>query len=215
MEKKILIFLDRDGTLIYDKKCYYGSQKSWRSLIKFCSGVASGIKLLRKKLDAKVCIITNQPGVAVKELPLLTLKRAHEVTKFIIKKLKQKGAKIDDYEVCEHAPLFYIKSHPKFSFDKELVGDFGCIKPKPGMIDKILRKEKIKKKDIKSIYVIGDRVSDVKTALNVNGFGILVPFSKESKEKTKFKTIKSKNKYLAKNFLDAANFIIKKESNNL
>ena len=144
----------------------------------------------------------------------MTLKRAHEVTKFIIKKLKQKGARIDDYEVCEHAPLSYIKSRPKFSFNKKFVGDFGCIKPKPGMIKKILKREKLSKKEI-SIYVIGDRISDVKTAFGMKGCGILIPSEKEPKEKSKFRAIKNKNKYLAKNFLDATSFIIKRESKNL
>ncbi len=211
--KKILIFLDRDGTIIYDKKCYYGSQRNWKSLITLCPGVASGIKQLRKIPNSKIYIATNQPAIAVKELPLLTLKRAKEVTKFVMNKLKQKGAKIDDYEVCEHAPEFYVKSHSQFTFDKKLIGDFNCMKPKPGMLKKIMKREKLSESEVK-IYVIGDRISDVKTAFKMNGYGIMIPFSKESKEKAEFKKIKNKNKYLAKNFLDAAKFIIQKENKN-
>ncbi len=209
--KKILIFLDRDGTLIYDKKCYYGSQKNWKSLIRLCQGVVSGIKLMRNIPNSKVYIISNQPAVAVKELPLLTMKRAIEVSKFVMGQLEKKGARIDDHEVCEHAPKSYVKSHPHFSFDKKLIGNFDCMKPNPGMINKIMKREKLSKKDVK-IYVVGDRVSDVKTAFKVKGCGILIPFSKESKEKIGFKKIKNKNKYLAKNFLDASRFIVKQET---
>ena len=84
------------------------------------------------------------------------------------------------------------------------------MKPKLGMIEKILKKENLSRKDVK-IYVIGDRESDVKTALNAKGFGILVPFKNELKEKTKTRKIKNKNKYIAKNFLDAARLVVKRE----
>jgi len=209
--KKVLIFVDRDGTLIYDKKCYYGSQKNWRSLIKICSGVVLGIKHLRKIPYSRIYMITNQPGVAIKDLHLLTLKKAHEVSRYILNQLKNKNAKLDGYEVCEHASPSYVKKHKQFTFYKKLVGNFSCMKPKPGMIEKILKKEKLSRKDVK-IYVIGDRASDVKTALNAKGFGILVPFRNESKEKSETRKIKNRNVFIAKNFLDAAKIIIKKEN---
>lgn len=208
--KKILIFVDRDGTLIYDKKCHYGSQKNWKALIKICPGIAQGIKLLRKIPNSKIYMISNQPGVAIKDFPLLTLKRAHEVSKYILNQLKKKNSKIDGYEICQHASPSYVRKHKQFNFNKKLVDNFSCIKPKPGMINQILKKEKIPRKDVK-IYVVGDRESDVKTALNVKGFGILVPFRNQSKEKNKVSKIKSKNKYIARNFPDAARFISKRE----
>jgi len=208
--KKILIFVDRDGTIIYDKKCHYGSQRNWKSLIRILPSVIEGMSLLRKISNVKIYMITNQPGVAIKEFPLLTLRKTHEVCKYILNLLKRKGAKIDGYEICGYVPPSYLKSHPEFSFNEKLVGDFSCIKPKPGMINNILKNEKLSKKQVK-IYVIGDRFSDVKIALNVKGLGILVPSANKKKEKEKVEKIKNKNGYIAKNFLDAAKFIIEKE----
>ena len=208
--KKTLIFLDRDGTIIYDKKYYFGSQKNWRSLIKILPQVIDGLRLLKKIQNSKIYIITNQPGVAIKDFPLLTLKRAHEVCRYVLKQLEKRNAKLDGYEICEHASSYYVKSRPEFSFNKKLIGNFHCRKPNPGMIEKILKKEKLTKKKI-NIYVIGDRVSDVKTALNTKGVGILVPFKNQPLEKEKIKKISNKNIFVAKNFLDAAKFIVKRE----
>jgi len=56
--------------------------------------------------------------------------------------------------------------------------------------------------------VIGDRASDVKTALKMNGIGILVPFKNQLGQIEKTRKIKSENKYIAKNFLAAVKLII-------
>lgn len=215
VKKQILIFVDRDGTIDYDRKTrpryHLGRQRNWKSKVRFIQSSITGLKLLNKKLpEAKIYVISNQPGVAIKEFPLLTRKRVDEVFEYILKKLKTLGIKIDGYEFCGKATLSYVKAHSQYTFHKKLVGNFPCWKPKPGMIKSILKREKIKLKDVK-IYVIGDRVSDVETAHNVKGFGILIPFIYQPEEKGKTKKLKSKKKYIAKNFLDAAKFIIKRE----
>jgi histidinol-phosphate phosphatase family protein len=211
MKKNILICLDRDGTLIYDNKYYLGSQKNWKSLLKFLPSVTQGIKILNKIPNATIYIITNQSGVAVKSLPLLTLKRAKEVTQETINQLGRKNAHITDYLICPHAPPSYTKKRKDFKFEKKFVCACDCIKPNPGMISEALKREGFLPKDTE-IYFIGNRESDVKAALNANGFGILVPFSKEPGEDIKTKKLKSKNTYIAKNFLQAARFIKKRES---
>jgi len=208
--KKTLIFIDKDKTLIYDKKYYFGSQKNWRSLIKILPHVINGLKLLKKIQNSKIYIITNQPGVAVKNFPLLTLKRANEVCKYVLKQFEKRNVKLDGYEICERVSPLYIKTHKQFTFNKKLVGNFYCMKPNPGMIEKILKKEKLTRADA-NIYVIGDRVSDVKTALNAKGFGIIIPFENEKDEKEKVRKLKNKSTFIAKNFLDAARFIVKRE----
>ena len=209
VKKNILICIDRDGTLIYDDKYYLGKQRNWKSLIKFLPGVIQGIKLLRKKLpEAKIYFISNQPGVAIKNFSLLTEQKANYVSAYIMYLLKKRGAALDGYEFCPNASLSYVKKHPDYKFHKRFVGNSPCIKPRPGMIKSILKKEGWKKENTQ-IYVIGDRVSDVKAALSVNGTGILIPFEKEPGNEEKFKKIKSKKKFLAKNFLDASKFILK------
>lgn len=208
--KKILIFVDRDGTIVYDKKYHLGRQKNWKSKVRFLPHVIKGLKLLNKNPNSGIYMVTNQPGVAIKNFPLLTVEKAHEVSLYIMKLLGKKGIFLKGYDTCNMAHPSYVKKRPKFEFDKKLVGNFSCIKPKPGMINHILRNEKLSKKQIK-IYVIGDRASDVKTALNAKGCGILVPFKNEPHEKEKVEKIKNKNRYIAENFLDAAKFITEKE----
>ena len=209
--KKILIFVDRDGTLIYDKKYYLGSQNNWKSKVKFLPYVIRGLKLLNKNLNPNIYMITNQPGVAIKNFPLLTLEKAHEVSLYVMKLLEKKGVFLKGYDVCGKAHLSYARKRSEFEFDKKLIGNFSCIKPKPGMINIILKNEKLNKEQIK-IYVIGDRFSDVKTALNAKGCGIMVPFKNEKGEKEKVRRLNSKNKYIAKNFLGAAKIIINREN---
>lgn len=208
--KSVLICLDRDGTIDYDKKYHLGHQRGWKSKVRILSNVVKGLKILRKIQGVKIYIITNQTGVAIKDFPLLTEKRAREVCQYIMDRLEDKGIKLEGYEICGKASHSYVKKRSNFKFEKKLVGNFSCIKPKPGMINSILNKEGVKRRDVK-IYVIGDRFLDIKTALNIKGFGILVPFKNEPGEKEKVEKLKSKNKYIAKDFLDAAEFVVKKE----
>ncbi len=218
VKKNILICVDRDGTIVYDKKYHLGRQRNWKKLVKILPGVVSGIKRLTKKFpDAKIYMITNQPGIAIKDFPLLTQKRANEVCKLIIKELEKQGAKIDGYIVCGKATTAYTKKRGEYKFNKKMVGNFPCIKPKPGMINQILKKLKWDKRNT-DIFVMGDRLSDVETGLNVNGYGygIFVPFKERPKEIKKVKKkIKKENKkriYTSKGFLDGVDWIIKTTS---
>jgi len=143
--KKILIFVDRDGTLVYDDKYFLGSQKNWKSKIKLMPGTIQGLKLLSKLPNSSIHLITNQPGVAIKDLPLLTKRRAIQVNKEIIKKLRKKGISFGQ-KVCPHANLSYVKEHSNFKFEKNLVDNkCPCLKPKPGMIISTLKEQKLKK----------------------------------------------------------------------
>jgi D-glycero-D-manno-heptose 1,7-bisphosphate phosphatase len=195
-----LICLDRDGTLVYDNKCNLGSQYDWKKKVKILPHVIKGIKELNKIPNTKIYIITNQPAVAVKELKLLTKKRAYEVCKYIFNKINKQGAHLDGYFICTGASKEYAKSHPEYTLDKSKLDNCNCMKPKPGMVLKALKKSKFKKP---KIYVIGDRASDVQTAKNVKGTGILVPYKNEPGQKAKL----SGKKIIKKNFLEAVKFI--------
>jgi len=214
-KQNILICIDRDGTLIYDDKYYLGRTNNWRSKIKFLRNVVRGLREVNKRLPlAKIYMITNQSGVAVKDFPFLTEKRANEVCQAVIDILSKKGVRVDDYVLCPHVSLEYAEKS-ELKIKKNFICNCSCIKPSPGMVAKALRKEKFKKENTR-IYVIGDRKTDVETAHNISGIGILVPFKNESKEDVKLLKHK-KNKFfkdrthLAENFLDAVRYIIRKE----
>ena len=98
--KKILVCLDRDGTVIYDNKYRLGRTYDWKTKIKILSTVIKGLKLLRIIPNVAIYVITNQPGVAIKNFPLLTLDRAHEVNQYILTQIKKIGGQIDGHFLC-------------------------------------------------------------------------------------------------------------------
>ena len=210
-KQNLLICIDRDGTLTYDKEFHLGSQKNWKSKIKILPTVIQGIKLLNKSFpEARLFIITNQPGVAVKQLPLLTQKKAEQVCSEIIRLLKKKGAIIHGLEVCGHASKKYQnKRRENFTFYKKYICECSCIKPKPGMIFNALKKLNWRKKDT-MVYVLGDRSTDIQAAHNAKGFGIIIPFKETSDQKPKLNKLKFRF-HTAKNFLGAAKFIVRRE----
>jgi len=63
------------------------------------------------------------------------------------------------------------------------------------------------------IYVIGDRTTDVQTALNINGCVILIPFENEPGELDKTQMQQEHSRiYIVENLLQAAEFISKQET---
>ena len=65
-----------------------------------------------------------------------------------------------------------------------------------------------------NVYVIGDRESDILTALKAKGTGILIPFTNRPGEVEKVKKLKKKhpkNVFIVQNFLEAIKIVIEKE----
>ncbi|MCA9485306.1 MAG: hypothetical protein KC506_00505, partial [Nanoarchaeota archaeon] len=142
MKKNVLICLDRDGTMIYDDGNYHlGRQRNWKSLIKFLPGVISGIKRLKKIDNVKIYMLTNQPGVARSDFPLLTFDKSLEVCVEILNQLERKGAGINGYEICPHMSPVDARKYKGVKFKKGLMCNCKCIKPKIGMVRDALDEE--------------------------------------------------------------------------
>lgn len=206
---KTLICIDRDGTLIHDEKehLYLGRDNEWMSKVRILPHVIEGIKVLNRIPNSAVYMITNQPGVAISDFPLLTVERSHEVCKHVIDEIKNMGGNIDGYFLCPHADEEYMKKHTKYRFDKNLVCNCDCIKPGLGMVFDALRAEGITRENV-NLFVIGDRATDVQTALNIGGTGILIPFEHQPGEGDKVKKISDQPSiFIARNLIDAADFI--------
>lgn len=205
MKKNILVCIDRDDTLIYDHKYFLGHTSDWKKKVRLLKGVVQGLKLLRTLPHISLYMTSNQSGIAI--FPTLTPKRAHEVCKYVMALLKKKGAPLDDHLFSEYVIPDYVKAHPQYTFNPKRVRDNSWAKPHTGMIKEALKRQGWKRKDT-SIYVLGDRFSDVKSALNIKGFGILIPARTEPHQVEKTRALKSKQVYIAKDFLDAARFIV-------
>ncbi|MBI4849672.1 MAG: hypothetical protein HY808_14070 [Nitrospirae bacterium] len=206
---KTLICIDRDGTLIHDEKehLYLGRDNEWKAKVRILPYVIDGIKALNRIPGSAIYMITNQPGVAISEFPLLTVERAHEVCRYVISEIKGLGGRIDGYSLCPHADRSYLESHLKYHFDEQLVCDCDCIKPGLGMVFDALKAEGVTRQNV-NVFVIGDRVTDVQTALNIGGTGIFVPFENEQGQEDNVKKIADQSRiYIARNMLDAAEFI--------
>lgn len=206
---RTLICIDRDGTLIYDeeKHLYLGRDNEWRSKVRILPHVINGIRALNKIPDSAVYMITNQPGVAITDFPLLTEERAREVCKYVIDEIKNAGGLINGYFLCPHANLAYVELHREYQFHEELLCDCDCIKPGLGMVFDALKSQGVRRGNVK-LFVVGDRASDVKTALNIGGIGILIPFENQPGEEETVRRFSDESRiYIAKNLTDAAKYI--------
>ena len=207
MAKKILICIDRDGVLTYDKKYHLGHTNRWRSRVKILPTVVEGLKVLNSIPNVAIYMISNQPGVAIKDFRLLTLERAHTVAKHIVERLHKRGGHLHGYFICPHASPAYTRKRSQYKFHKRFVCRCACIKPRLGMIFMALRSEGLTRENTR-VFVIGDRATDIKTALNIKGIGVLVPFVNEPGQVEKVKKMKPQSRiHIAKDFLDAAKYI--------
>jgi histidinol-phosphate phosphatase family protein len=208
--KRTIVCIDRDGTLIHDTKehLFLGQDNEWQNKISLLPYAVEGLRLLNTIPDVGIYMITNQAGVAISDFPLLTETRAHEVCSYVQEYLRDAGALLHGYFLCPHATPEYVARNSTFSFYAHLVHDCHCLKPALGMVFNALKAEGVTPGNA-HIYVIGDRASDVQTALNIGGTGILIPFVNEPGEREKVKGLEQQSQiHVAENMLAAAEYIV-------
>ncbi|MCS7279744.1 MAG: HAD family hydrolase [Thermodesulfobacteriaceae bacterium] len=176
------VFLDRDGTI--NEEVGYLNHPSRLRILK---GVPQALKKLQEA-GFKLFVVTNQSGPARGYFPYELVDKIHELIK---KRLSKYGVEIAEFLVCLH--------HPSENCP--------CRKPKIGLIEKALSLYPI---DISKSYVIGDRLIDVELALNSGIKGILV-LTGYGKGELEFVLPQRdfKPHFIAKNLLEAVNFILK------
>ena len=181
VSSKVAVFVDRDGTICYDK--HYLAEVNELQII---PTVADGISRLNKA-GIKVVIVTNQSGIARGRFDERRLDEIHERLKEI---LWAEGAKIDDLFFCPHMP------------------DAGCRcrKPAPGMMLDASKKHNI---DLRTSFVIGDRMMDIEMAHKVGSKAILVPEPGDQYDVESEKRIsKERPDYQTDTFLRAVEWIL-------
>lgn len=140
------IFLDRDGTLNYEKNYLYKKED-----FEFIPGILDAIRLWND-LQYLVIIVTNQAGVARGYYSENDVRVLHEYVDSLLKDL---GLHIDAYYYCPH--------HPTEGLGKYRI-DCDCRKPKPGMIMQAIKDFDI---DVKKSFLFGDKESDIAAGLSV------------------------------------------------
>jgi len=192
MMSEIGIFLDRDGTI--NEELEYISDPNDVILI---PGSTEAIREANT-LGLKVVVISNQSGIA---RGLIKEEELARVNDKLVELLKATGARLDAIYYCPHHPD-YGKAPYRTLCE--------CRKPGSGMLKQAEAEFDI---DLKSSFVIGDRIVDIQTAYPVGAKSILVLTGYGQKE---YEEIKSQNinlDYVAKDLLDAMQFV--KKSLNL
>ena len=143
MKRQKILFIDRDGTLIEEPE---DEQVDSFEKLKFVPGVFKNLGFIRKKLDFRFVMVSNQDGLGTDSFPEDTFWPVHN---FILQTLKGEGITFDDQLIDRHFPE----------------DNSPMRKPGTGMLEKeYLHNDSY---DLAGSFVIGDRESDAELARNI------------------------------------------------
>ena len=137
-----VLFIDRDGTLIEEP---YDEQIDSFEKLKFVDGVFRNLGFIRRKLDFRFVMVSNQDGLGTSSFPEDTFWPVHN---FILQTLEGEGISFDEQLIDRHFPE----------------DNSPMRKPGTGMLTEYLNNDKY---DLANSYVIGDRETDRKLAENI------------------------------------------------
>lgn len=180
------VFLDRDGTLNEDPG-YLGDP----NLVKLFPGTAKALSILKKKLDMKLVVVSNQSGIA---RGLITVEMVEAVNQKINSLLSQENVAVDAFYYCPY--------HPDFSSEEECA----CRKPSAKMI---LEAADDMDLNLSQSYLIGDNESDIKCGINAGIKTILVKTGYGAESISNLKKQNIFPTFTAENIAEACNFIYK------
>ena len=146
--------LDRDGTLIdvvRDEETGAITVAFHPDQIRLLGGVVEGLSAL-KEAGFLLAIATNQPGPAKGQCSAAAVRRTNDA---LVAMLAASGLPVAVVKTCMHHP----DGGP--GGDRGLVGPCRCRKPKPGMLEDILRETGA---DAAASWMIGDSSADLDAA---------------------------------------------------
>lgn len=147
--KKKTLFIDRDGTIVIEPPVDY--QLDSFEKLEFYPKVIRNLYFIRKNLDFKFVMVTNQDGLGTASFPENTFWPVHNL---MLKTLQGEGVAFDD--------ILIDRSFPE--------DDAPTRKPRTGMLTHYQTEEY----DLAQSYVIGDRMTDVELAKNLGAKAILL-----------------------------------------
>jgi len=182
MELNKALFLDRDGVINIEKNYVYKIED-----FLFIDGIFELVGFFKEK-GYKIIVITHQTGIA---RGFYTEEDFKILNDWMLKEFELRNAAIDEVYYCPDHPEHGIGEYKKDSFDR---------KPNPGMILKAKEKFSL---DLKSSWLIGDKMSDIQAAINAGiGNNVLLgdPIDDDllttSERILKFDTLKDTRKHL-------------------
>ena len=147
--KKKCLFIDRDGTIIKEPPATFQVDKLEQ--LEFVPGVIRNLYNISKELDYELVMVTNQDGLGTKSYPEESF---NAVQSMMLDILKSEG-------------VVFKAIHIDRSFEHE---NKPTRKPGIGMFTEYLNGEY----DLANSYVIGDRITDVKLAMNLKSKAIFI-----------------------------------------
>jgi D-glycero-D-manno-heptose 1,7-bisphosphate phosphatase len=144
------VFLDRDGTLVFDPPPGYLRDPAQVTLI---PGSAAAIARLRAAGYA-VVMVSNQAGISRGQM---SWDQYRQVAARVEELLGLESAHLDGTYICPHAP--------------EIDGDCPCRKPKVLLYEQAALEHGL---DFAKSWWVGDRITDLLPAARLGGRGILV-----------------------------------------
>ena len=174
MEK--VVFFDRDGVINVEKNYLFKIED-----FEFIDKEFQTFKYLQD-LGYKLVIITNQSGI---DRGKYTHDDFRVLNEWMIEQFQAHGITIDGVYYCPH--------HPDFS------GDCICRKPKIGMIKEAANTLEI---DFHNSWLVGDKDSDIQTAINAH-----IPNTIQVRSGHTFEKEKSKALYIIDSIKDIPNII--------
>lgn len=146
--KKVL-FIDRDGTLVLEPEDY---QVDSFQKLKFYPQVFTFLSKIAKELDYELVMVTNQDGLGTDSHPE---ENFWPIQNFIIETFENEDVKFED--------IFIDKTFAKDNAPTR--------KPNTGLLTKYFDKNTY---NLENSFVIGDRITDVKLAKNLNSKAIFI-----------------------------------------
>ncbi|WP_297762398.1 bifunctional histidinol-phosphatase/imidazoleglycerol-phosphate dehydratase HisB [uncultured Muriicola sp.] len=147
-QKKKVLFIDRDGTLI--KEPADEQIDSFEKLI-FYPGIFTFLGKIAKELSYELVMVTNQDGLGTESYPEDTFWPVHD---FIMNTMEQEGIVFEK--------VLIDKTYPHENAETR--------KPATGLLTDYFSEEY----DLLNSYVIGDRLTDMELAKNMGTKGIFI-----------------------------------------
>lgn len=180
--KKAAVFLDRDGTIVYDRPGHYLTRLS---ALRRYKDAKPALRMLQDS-GFSLIVVTNQSGIA---RGYLTRETAEKINNRLEKNLLRLGISLDGIYYCPHAP------EEKCS----------CRKPSPGLILKAARRHSI---DLRRSFVMGDKLSDIRLGRRMGMRTVLLLTGHGRSQASRYKKI-LKPDYTARGILQGARWIVK------
>jgi len=146
--KKKALFIDRDGTLIFEPE---DEQIDSLEKLEFLPKVFRNLYFIQKNLDYELIMVTNQDGLGTASYPEETFWPAH---KKVLQAFENEGVTFDDILIDRSFPHENLPTR----------------KPGTGMLTNYLNGGY----DLENSFVIGDRLTDIQLAKNLGAKGILI-----------------------------------------